>query len=85
MIQYLQVVEADDQEEIAYDGIGEILRRRHIYEIIECEDLHGNTPLSEAAGKICILLKHPVIHKSFRKFYMHEIIVVIQMFYYSNS
>ncbi len=31
--------------------MGGIIRRRHVYDIIDCEDPNGNTPLSEAAGR----------------------------------
>ncbi len=47
---YKQVEQADDKDGLSKEDMGGIIRRCHVYEIIECEDPNGNTPLSEAAG-----------------------------------
>lgn len=41
----------DNQGNIGNDVVGEAIRMRHIMNIVECEDAHGNTPLSEASSK----------------------------------
>ncbi len=46
----LKVVAQDDTEGLSHDGIDEIIRRLNIYDLINCVDSNGNTPLLEAAG-----------------------------------
>lgn len=43
--------ELDDKMGIGTDMIGEALRQRHMMNMVDCEDAHGHTPLSEAASK----------------------------------
>jgi len=38
--------------------VGEAKRMRHLMNIVDCEDAHGNTPLSEASSNIFSILKH---------------------------
>merc|ERR1712179_896208 len=51
MEEVLKEVEAlDDKNGIPRDEMGTIKRRKHIFDIVECEDANENTPLSEAAS-----------------------------------
>ncbi|XP_059827533.1 IQ motif and ankyrin repeat domain-containing protein 1-like isoform X2 [Hypanus sabinus] len=45
-----EVSELDTKDGVAFDEIGQVLRRRHQLDMVDCTDAHGNTPLSEAAG-----------------------------------
>ena len=58
MISSLQVEECDDKDDIEREGMGGIIRRRHLYEIIDCEDPNGNTPLSECAGQLYTIFSY---------------------------
>ncbi len=49
----LQIESIDNKEGLEHEGMEGILRRFHIYDLVECQDPNGNTPLSEAGGK-CI-------------------------------
>ena len=42
----------DNKNNVSHDLIGEATRAKHIMNIVECEDAHGNTPLSEASSKL---------------------------------
>ncbi|XP_072108199.1 IQ motif and ankyrin repeat domain-containing protein 1-like isoform X2 [Mobula birostris] len=45
-----EVSELDTKNGVPFDQIGQVLRRRHQLDMVDCTDAHGNTPLSEAAG-----------------------------------
>ena len=45
----------DNKNNVSHDLIGEATRAKHIMNIVECEDAHGNTPLSEASSKLTYL------------------------------
>ena len=45
-----EVSKLDDEQTVGTDVIGRGLRARHLYQMVECEDANGNTPLSEAAS-----------------------------------
>ena len=47
-----QVEKCDDELGIGHDTVGMAKRKRHQMDMIDCEDANGNTPLSEAAGKM---------------------------------
>ena len=40
----------DDKNGVPRDEFGAIARRKHIHDIVECEDPNSNTPFSEAAS-----------------------------------
>lgn len=42
--------ELDDKMNVGHDIVGDAIRMRHFMDIIDCEDAHGHTPLSEAAS-----------------------------------
>ncbi|XP_051872424.1 IQ motif and ankyrin repeat domain-containing protein 1-like [Pristis pectinata] len=45
-----EISELDTEDGVAFDRMGQVLRRRHQLDMVDCTDAHGNTPLSEAAG-----------------------------------
>ncbi|CAD5125234.1 DgyrCDS13477 [Dimorphilus gyrociliatus] len=45
-----EVSAMDDKLNIGHDTVGKALRNKHQMNLIDCEDAHGNTPLSEAAS-----------------------------------
>ena len=40
----------DDKNGVPTDQLGMIARRKHIFDLVECEDANNNTPFSEAAS-----------------------------------
>ena len=42
----------DEKKGLGTDTVGMSLRRQHRYNMIECCDANGNTPLSEASSKL---------------------------------
>jgi len=44
-----EVVKVDDKNRVKRDEMGQIVRRMHILDLVECADLNDNTALSEAA------------------------------------
>ena len=48
---FFQMKELDDKKGVSDDVIGRALRRKHQMALVECEDAHNNTPISEAASK----------------------------------
>lgn len=45
-----EVEKCDDEAGIGHDSIGLVKRKKHLQDMIDCEDPNGNTPLSEASG-----------------------------------
>ena len=43
--------ELDDKNGVGDDVIGRGLRRKHQMALVECEDAHKNSPISEAASQ----------------------------------
>lgn len=44
----------DDKSGIGHDVVGEAVRMKHVMDMVDCEDAHGNTPLSEASSESCM-------------------------------
>lgn len=55
-----EVSKLDDTLNIGHDVVGKALRNKHQIELIDCEDPHGNTPLSEASSKFVLNFKQKV-------------------------
>ena len=47
---FCQIAEIDDKKGFDTDTVGMCLCRKHRYNMIECVDANGNTPLSEASS-----------------------------------
>lgn len=47
----MQVKDLDNKSGVGNDLIGEATRAKHLMNMVECEDAHGNTPLSEASSE----------------------------------
>ncbi|XP_032896374.1 IQ motif and ankyrin repeat domain-containing protein 1 [Amblyraja radiata] len=45
-----EVSELDTRDGVAFDAMGQVMRQRHQLDMTDCTDVHGSTPLSEAAG-----------------------------------
>lgn len=55
-----EVSNLDDKLNIGHDLVGKALRNKHQMDLIDCEDAHGNTPLSEASSRLSDLLKEQI-------------------------
>ncbi|XP_078280478.1 IQ motif and ankyrin repeat domain-containing protein 1-like, partial [Rhinoraja longicauda] len=45
-----EVSELDTRDGVALDAMGQVVRQRHQLDMADCTDVHGSTPLSDAAG-----------------------------------